>query len=155
VRYLLVDRITLWEPPRRARGRKCVALSDDVFADHFPGAPIWPGAMILESLAQLGGALCDEAAHAAGRVDALSLLAVVHRAKFRRAVRAGDVIELDVEVLALDDDRVSLRGSATVDGEVAADAELGFVYAPNCDPDLVAARRRQLDIWRGAATRGV
>lgn len=155
MRYLLVDRITLWEPPRRARGRKCVALSDDVFADHFPGAPIWPGAMILESLAQLGGALCDEAARAAGRADALSLLAVVHRAKFRRAVRAGDVIELDVEVLALDDDRASLRGSAVVDGEVAADAELGFVYAPNCDPDLVAARRRQLDLWRGAATRGV
>jgi len=153
VRYVLVDRITLWEPPRRAGGRKCVALADDVFADHFPGAPMWPGAMILESLAQLGGALCDAAAQAAGRADALSVLALVHRAKFRRPVRAGDVMELEVEALAFDEDRATLRAAATVDGEVVADAELGLVYATGHAPELVTSRRRQLEIWRSGLHR--
>lgn len=153
MRYVLVDRITQWEPPRRARGRKCVASTDDLFADHFPGAPIWPAAMILESMAQLGGALCDEAAHAAGRTDALSVLALVRRARFRRPVRAGDVLELEVEALVLDDDRASLRAAAAVDGEAAADAELGLVYATGHDPALLQARRRQRELWRGQAGR--
>ncbi|MEO7093710.1 MAG: 3-hydroxyacyl-[acyl-carrier-protein] dehydratase FabZ, partial [Polyangiales bacterium] len=53
MRYILLDRITTLEPPELARGVKCVSLSDDLFADHFPGHPVMPGAMILEALAQL------------------------------------------------------------------------------------------------------
>jgi 3-hydroxymyristoyl/3-hydroxydecanoyl-(acyl carrier protein) dehydratase len=51
MRYVLLDRITALEPPERARGVKCVTLSDDVFADHLPGHPVMPGALTLESLA--------------------------------------------------------------------------------------------------------
>ncbi len=57
MRYILLDRITVLDPPEMASGIKCVSLADDMFVDHFPGHPIMPGALILESLAQLGGVL--------------------------------------------------------------------------------------------------
>ena len=56
MRYLLLDRITALDPPDRATGIKCCALSEDYLADHFPGHPVMPGALLLEALAQLGGA---------------------------------------------------------------------------------------------------
>ncbi len=59
MRYVLLDRIIELEPPVRARGIKCVSLADDVFVDHFPGHPVMPGALIIESLAQLGGVLVE------------------------------------------------------------------------------------------------
>ena len=60
MRYILLDRITTLQPPELARGVKCVSLSDDCMADHFPGHPIMPGALILESLAQLAGVLLEQ-----------------------------------------------------------------------------------------------
>ncbi len=96
MRYVLLDRITALEPPARARGIKCVTLADDVFADHFPGHPVMPGALTLESLAQLGGVLCEATMRLGGRNDLHALLVAVERAKFRRLVRPGDKIELEV-----------------------------------------------------------
>ena len=152
MRWVLVDRITLLDPPKRARGEKRVPIDHAVFADHFPTSPLWPGALILESLAQLAGALLDEAAREAGRGEALSLLAVVHRAKFRRAVRPGDLLALDVETLAWDEERSSVRAVASVGGEPVADAELAFAYLTGHDPALIAARRRQVAAWREGGT---
>ena len=56
MRYILLDRITVLEPPR-AQGVKCVSLADDLFVDHFPGHPVMPGALLIEAMAQLGGVL--------------------------------------------------------------------------------------------------
>src|SRR5262249_59979783 len=80
MRYVLLDRITALEPPERARGVKCVTLADDVFADHFPGHPVMPGALTLESLAQLGGVLCEATMRLRGRNDLHALLVAVERA---------------------------------------------------------------------------
>ena len=86
MRYVLLDRITSLEPPEFAAGVKCVSLSDDIFADHFPGHPVMPGALILEALAQLGGVLLEATLRQRGRSDLHALLTMVDKAKFKKLV---------------------------------------------------------------------
>ena len=57
MRYFLLDKITAFEPGKRACGIKCVTLTDDILHDHFPDQPLLPGALLLESMSQLGGFL--------------------------------------------------------------------------------------------------
>ena len=83
MRYILLDRITQLSPPEVARGIKCVSLSDDIFTDHFPGFPVLPGALIVESMAQLAGVLLEATMRERGRHDLHALLTMADRAKFR------------------------------------------------------------------------
>ena len=103
VRYLLLDRITVLEP-ERATAIKCVSLADDIFVDHFPGHPVMPGSLIVESLAQLGGVLVEAAMRAKGRNDLHALLTMIQRAKFRRMVRPGDRMELETKLATVSED---------------------------------------------------
>src|SRR5262245_39594579 len=93
MRYLMIDRITAMEPPARARAVKCVSLADDAFADHFVGWPIYPGALLVEAMAQLGGALLDETLARDG-TRALAMMVGIDRARLRRQVVPGDQLEL-------------------------------------------------------------
>jgi 3-hydroxyacyl-[acyl-carrier-protein] dehydratase len=146
VRYLLLDRITALDGGR-ACALKCVSLADDVFVDHFPGHPVMPGALVLESLAQLGGVLVEAAMRERGRADLHALLVLVNRAKFRQMVRPGDRLELEAVVTSVTEDGGQVRGTATVDGKVAAEAELGFAFAQVSDQRLIERRREILDVW--------
>ena len=147
MRYVLLDRITALEPPERARGVKCVTLADDVFADHFPGHPVMPGALTLESLAQLGGVLCEATMRQRGRHDLHALLVAVERAKFRRMVRPGDRLELETTALRVSADGGQVRGTAHADGQLAAEAELTFAFAEVKHPKLLERRREVLNVW--------
>src|SRR5207253_1503555 len=91
-RFPLVDRLLELEPGVRAAGVKLVAANEPYFDGHFPGAPVFPGVLLCEALAQLGAA-------AVGEGDDVAL-AGVQRARFRRPVLPGDVIELAVTVAA-------------------------------------------------------
>lgn len=152
MRYVLLDRITALEPPARARGVKCVTLTDDIFADHFPGHPVMPGALTLESLAQLGGVLCEATMRLGGRNDLHALLVAVERAKFRRLVRPGDKLELEVSALRVREDGGQVKGTAHVDGELAAEAELTFAFAEVKHPKLIERRREALNVWLYGST---
>jgi 3-hydroxymyristoyl/3-hydroxydecanoyl-(acyl carrier protein) dehydratase len=154
VRYLLLDRITALEPPERARAVKCVSLADDVFVDHFPGHPVLPGALVLESMAQLGGVLVEAAMRERGRRDLHALLVLVNRAKFRHMVRPGDRLELEAVVGSVTEDGGQVRATATVDGKVAAEAELGFAFAQVTDQRLIDRRREILDVWLHGSVAG-
>jgi 3-hydroxymyristoyl/3-hydroxydecanoyl-(acyl carrier protein) dehydratase len=154
VRYLLLDRITALEPPERARAVKCVSLADDVFVDHFPGHPVLPGALVLESMAQLGGVLVEAAMRERGRRDLHALLVMVNRAKFRHMVRPGDRLELEAVVGSVTEDGGQVRATATVDGKVAAEAELGFAFAQVTDQRLIDRRREILDVWLHGSVAG-
>ncbi|HTM18941.1 MAG TPA: hypothetical protein VL172_00470 [Kofleriaceae bacterium] len=147
MRYLLLDRITTLEPPGRARAVKCVSLADDVFVDHFPGHPVLPGALLLESMAQLGGVLVEAAMRERGRRDLHALLVMVNRAKFRHMVRPGDRVELEATTSSVTEDGGQVRATASVDGTVAAEAELGFAFAEVTDQRLIDRRREILDVW--------
>jgi 3-hydroxymyristoyl/3-hydroxydecanoyl-(acyl carrier protein) dehydratase len=140
MRYLHVDRITTLEPDR-ARGVKCVSLSDDALADHFAGWPIYPGALVLEAMAQLGGAMLDDGCARAGEA-ALAMLVGVDRARFRRQVVPGDqlALEADVEQRALDGVRV--RVAAMVGGERVAEAVLSYAIARDVPAAFVEERAK-------------
>ena len=84
--YALIDRVLELEPGVRAVGVKLVSSNEPYFAGHFPGAPVLPGVLLCEALAQLG-------AHVAGAADALDYrLLAVDKARFRRPVLPGDTL---------------------------------------------------------------
>lgn len=147
MRYILLDRITELQPPEVARGIKCVSLSDDVFGDHFPGYPIMPGALVLESLAQLSGVLLEASMRERGRQDLHALLTMADRVKFRHAVRPGDRLELEARVERVTEDGGQAQAWARVDGKVAAEALLSFAFAQVTNPVVLAKRREYLNIW--------
>lgn len=148
MRYVLLDRITeLSVKESRARGVKCVSLSEDVFADHFPGLPVMPGALLLESLAQLGGALLEASVRDLGRGDLYAVLSIVERAKFRRAVRPGDRVELEASAQNVREEGGRVEARARVEGALVCEATLTFTLVPIKDPRVVAQRRELLDIW--------
>jgi len=147
VRYVLLDRITTLQPPELARGIKCVSLSDDIFVDHFPGHPVMPGALIVEAMAQLAGVLVEATMRERGRHDLHALLTMIDRAKFRHVVRPGDRLELEAKGLTVTEDGGQAQGWARVDGQLAAEAQLTFVFAPVTNPVVLARRREVLNVW--------
>lgn len=141
MRFLLVDRITELGA-KRARGIKCVSLSDDALADHFTGWPIFPGALLLEALAQLAGAMLDEAAANNGEQTTLAMMVGVDRARFRRQVVPGDRIVLDADIEQLLTDGARVKVAASVEGEPVADAILQYVFTREAPAAFVAERAK-------------
>jgi 3-hydroxyacyl-[acyl-carrier-protein] dehydratase len=127
MRFILIDRIESLEPGRRATGYKQIAPDEDYFRDHFPGYPLVPGVLVLESLAQLGGRLVEASVREAEGRRVLPMLAKVENAKFLRQVRPGDRLDLAVEVVAIAGDAARVTGVATVAGKKIATA--GIMYA--------------------------
>lgn len=151
MRYLLIDRITALEPPTRATGVKAVALSEDMFADHFPGHPILPGAMQLEGMAQLGGVLLEQTLRvrglATGAVEFHALLIGVDRARFRRVVRPGDRVEYEATVKHCTEDGGRVVTTAVVGADSVSDAELTYAFHKVTNPRAIARRREVLNVW--------
>jgi 3-hydroxyacyl-[acyl-carrier-protein] dehydratase len=127
MRFILIDRIDSLEPGRRATGSKQIAPDEEYFRDHFPGYPLVPGVLILESLAQLGGRLVEASVRAASGRRVLPMLAKVEHARFLRPVRPGDRLDLAVDVVAIGDEAARVTGIATVNGRKVAAA--GIMYA--------------------------
>ena len=120
--FLLVDRVLEMTPGRRVVGVKSVTMNEPFFAGHFPGHPIMPGVLILEALAQLGGILWVSSL--GGRGDKLFYFAGIDKCRFRKPVQPGDQLRLEVEFTAMKSRTCRARGTASVNGEVAAEAEL-------------------------------
>ena len=147
MRYILLDRITALEPPELARGIKCVSLSDDLFADHFPGHPVMPGAMILEALAQLGGVLLEATMRQRDRHDLHAILTMADRAKFRQVVRPGDRLDLEAHCERASEDGGQLHTFARVNNTLVTEAQLSFAFMTITNPAILAKRREYLQIW--------
>jgi len=154
MRYVLLDRITALQPPKVATGVKCVSLADDIFVDHFPGHPVMPGALILEALAQLGGVLVEATMRSRGRFDLHALLTMVDKARFTTMVRPGDRLELEAHGKNASEDGGRVHAVAKLDGKVAAEAELTFVFAHVTQPKLIERRREVLNIWLTGSSEG-
>jgi beta-hydroxyacyl-ACP dehydratase FabZ len=120
--FLLVDRILGLEDGRRAVGIKNVTFNEPFFQGHFPGAPVMPGVLIVEAMAQVGAVLLLRGVP--DRKDKLVYFAGIDRARFRRPVVPGDQIRFEVEVLQLRSRSARLRGEAFVEGVLVAEAEM-------------------------------
>jgi 3-hydroxyacyl-[acyl-carrier-protein] dehydratase len=122
--FLLIDRVIEMTPKERIVAIKNVTINEPFFAGHFPGAPIMPGVLIIEAIAQAGGALL--LTEVPDREDKLMVFTGIERAKFRRQVVPGDQLRIEVEVLAWREGSgrkaVRMQGVAYVEGKRAAEA---------------------------------
>ncbi|MGB9920677.1 MAG: 3-hydroxyacyl-ACP dehydratase FabZ [Moorellales bacterium] len=122
--FLLVDRILVLEPGKRAVGIKNVSLNEPVFQGHFPGQPVWPGVLILEALAQTGAVALLALPEYRGKIP---YFGGIDRARFRRPVLPGDQLRLEVELLRVRGTAGKGQGRAWVEEEAVAEAEFLFV----------------------------
>jgi 3-hydroxyacyl-[acyl-carrier-protein] dehydratase len=127
--FLLIDRIVEREPRKRLVAIKNVTATEPHFQGHFPGYPIMPGVLIVEAMAQAGGALLMP--EFPNRDELLMLFTSIENAKFRRPVVPGDQLRLEVKILNWRRMAVKLLGIATVDGKVVCEATLMCMLIDN------------------------
>ncbi len=119
---LLIDRILEIEPGKRIVGLKNVTANEQFFQGHFPGAPVMPGVLIVEAMAQCAAVLFLR--DIPDRDRKLFLFGGVDKARFRKPVVPGDQLRLECEVLQRRGGTVKLRCVAKVEGNLVAEAEL-------------------------------
>ena len=123
--FLLVDRILEIEERKRIVGLKNVTINEPFFQGHFPGHPIMPGVLIIEAMAQVGGMLLmGSVPDPANKVVYFMSLDNV---KFRRPVKPGDQLRIEVDVLQFRGTVCRLHGVAKVDGEIVTEADMAAV----------------------------
>jgi 3-hydroxyacyl-[acyl-carrier-protein] dehydratase len=141
--FLLVDRVLEMEEGKRIVATKNVTINEEFFNGHFPGAPVMPGVLIIEALAQAGGILLLSAVP--DRASKLVYFMGIDECRFRRPVVPGDQLRLEVEVLHARKSSSKVRGVAKVDGQVAAEATILSV---------TVARSSESDDRKGEAKEG-
>lgn len=124
--FLLVDRIEEMEEDRVV-GIKNVTVNEPFFTGHFPDYPVMPGVLIVEAMAQVAGVLV--LSQLEDRKSKLVLLAGVDNAKFRKPVRPGDQLRIEMKLLRKKSSMAKMSGTASVDGALVAEAEMLCVLA--------------------------
>lgn len=121
--FLLVDKVAEIETGKRVVGLKNVSANEPFFAGHFPDYPVMPGVLILEALAQVGAIAVLGMEENKGKIG---FLAGVDKCRFKRQVKPGDQLRLEVEIIRMKGPIGKGKAIATVDGEVACEAEIMF-----------------------------
>jgi 3-hydroxyacyl-[acyl-carrier-protein] dehydratase len=126
--FLLIDRVVELVRMQRIVAIKNVTINEGFFQGHFPTYPIMPGVLIVEAMAQAGGALL--LTEIPDRQDKLVLFTGIDQAKFRAPVVPGDQVRIEVEVLKMRSRGATMRGNAYVDGRLVCEAEIKCQVVP-------------------------
>ncbi|WP_175615968.1 3-hydroxyacyl-ACP dehydratase FabZ [Piscibacillus halophilus] len=127
--FLLIDQVEELEEGKRAVGYKNVTANEPFFQGHFPEYMVMPGVLIVEALAQVGAVAILQKEENKGK---LGMFTGIDKCRFKRQVKPGDRLKLDVEMLRLKGPIGKAKAVATVDGEIACEAEIMFaVVDPN------------------------
>jgi len=122
--FLLVDRILEIEGEKRIVGLKNVTINEPFFQGHFPGAPVMPGVLIIECMAQVAGVMIYRGMPDKDRK--LIYFTSIEKAKFRRPVLPGDQLRIEMQLLNRRTNFGKMNGQATVDGKLVAEAIVTF-----------------------------
>jgi 3-hydroxyacyl-[acyl-carrier-protein] dehydratase len=126
--FLLVDRIIAIRGDDFCIGVKNVTLNEPYFQGHFPSRPVMPGVLLIEGMAQTAGAVCS-ASRGHDQPPGFVLFLTVDKAKFRKPVYPGDVVEYHMTKVARRKQMWWYRGEAKVDGQLVAEAVVGAMIA--------------------------
>ncbi|MEH6864492.1 3-hydroxyacyl-ACP dehydratase FabZ [Priestia megaterium] len=121
--FLLVDRILEVEEGKKAVGLKNVSANEEFFNGHFPDYAVMPGVLIVEALAQVGAVAMLKKEENQGR---LAFFAGIDNCRFKKQVRPGDQLRLEVEIVRARGSIGKGKGIATVDGELVCETDIMF-----------------------------
>lgn len=121
--FLLVDRVEEYEVPRFIRGIKNVTMNEPFFTGHFPGNPVMPGVLLIEALAQVAAILTYVSVSSTPK-DTIFYLASMDNVKFKKVVRPGDQVHLQVQVMNTKGNFRKFTGEALVDNQVVCSADI-------------------------------
>lgn len=124
--FLLVDRILEVEEGKRAVGIKNVTANEEFFNGHFPNYPVMPGVLIVEALAQVSAVIMLMKDENRGKIG---FFAGIDRCRFKKQVQPGDQLRLEVEITRVRGLIAKANAVATVDGEIACEAEVTFALS--------------------------
>ena len=125
--FLLLDKVIELVPKERIVAVKQVTYNEFFFRGHFPEAPVMPGVLIIEAMAQAGAVLALREIE--DRAKKIPFFSGIERARFRRPVVPGDTLTLEVVATRIGNKVQKMRGEAKVDGQLAADCEIMSVIA--------------------------
>ncbi len=123
--FLMVDRVTRIDG-NQITAEKNVTINEPYFQGHFPGHPIMPGVLQLEAMAQVAGILTLKQADNAGKI---AYFMSAEKVKWRKPVKPGDVLQIDIELLRARGKVAKARGVCTVRGDLVSEAEITFSLA--------------------------
>lgn len=119
--FLMVDRIVECDDQKRIVGLKNVTINEPFFQGHFPGLPVMPGVMQLEAMAQTAGILLNRLG---GHEGGIPYFMAIDNARFRKVVKPGDQLRIEVEITNLRSRSARFHASVTVEGAVVSEADM-------------------------------
>ena len=122
--FLMVDRIVEYTPGKRIVGLKNVTINEPFFQGHFPDMPIMPGVIMIEAMAQVGGCLVFEGMEE--RDEKLVFFMGIEKARFRKPVRPGDQLRIEMVVDRLKSRVGKLDGKIYVENQIVCEAKIMF-----------------------------
>ena len=154
MRYLLVDRVREFEAGRRIVAIKNVSIESDYFDHHFPMLPIFPGALLVEAMAQSSGYLIWRSVEQLESRRVLPVLTGIGGARFLKTVAPGDQLVIEARVSTLEWHVARTQVTAQVESEVVARADLSFGMRHYKNQEEYSAAVQQMDMLARVLERG-